>query len=103
MNLDNPRVIDVHNYRYLCPLSNFNCYRTLVLLSALSFLSCFCDFRNSIFVATWNVGGRSPPQNMNLDDWLHASPPADIYVLGYDLVIHHKEIECLYNSIICNH
>ena len=36
-----------------------------------------------IFVATWNVGGRSPPNNMSLEDWLHAAPPADIYVLGY--------------------
>ena len=40
----------------------------------------------SVFVATWNVGGRSPPSNMNLDDWLHASPAADIYVLGYVFV-----------------
>lgn len=37
---------------------------------------------NSIFVATWNVAGRSPPSNLSLDDWLHSSPPADIYVLG---------------------
>jgi hypothetical protein len=36
-----------------------------------------------IFVATWNVGGRSPPSGMGLEDWLHAAPPADIYVLGY--------------------
>lgn len=37
----------------------------------------------SIFAATWNVGGKSPSSNMNLDDWLHAAPQADIYVLGY--------------------
>ncbi|OAY75629.1 Type I inositol polyphosphate 5-phosphatase 4 [Ananas comosus] len=30
-----------------------------------------------IFVATWNVGGKSPPSHMNLEDWLHTSPPAD--------------------------
>ena len=36
-----------------------------------------------IFVATWNVAGKSPPGYLNLEDWLHASPPADIYVLGY--------------------
>ncbi|GMH19996.1 hypothetical protein Nepgr_021837 [Nepenthes gracilis] len=41
----------------------------------------------SIFVATWNVGGKSPISNMNLDDWLHASPPADIYVLGFQEII----------------
>uniref|UniRef100_A0A5B7AM76 Inositol polyphosphate-related phosphatase domain-containing protein n=1 Tax=Davidia involucrata TaxID=16924 RepID=A0A5B7AM76_DAVIN len=41
----------------------------------------------SIFVATWNVGGKSPPKNLNLDDWLHASPPADIYVLGFQEIV----------------
>ncbi|CAI0465871.1 unnamed protein product [Linum tenue] len=41
------------------------------------------DVQNhSIFVATWNVAGRSPTSNLSLEDWLHASPPADIYVLG---------------------
>lgn len=41
------------------------------------------DVQNySIFVATWNVGGRSPPSNLSLEDWLHTSAPADIYVLG---------------------
>ncbi|XWS13677.1 hypothetical protein CRYUN_Cryun36dG0058900 [Craigia yunnanensis] len=46
------------------------------------------DVQNySIFVATWNVAGRSPPSNLNLDDWLHASPPADIYVLGFQEIV----------------
>ncbi|XLU21052.1 hypothetical protein S245_057118, partial [Arachis hypogaea] len=35
-----------------------------------------------IFVATWNVAGKSPPSYLNLEDCLHTSPPADIYVLG---------------------
>lgn len=30
------------------------------------------------------MGGKAPTNNMNLDDWLHSAPPADIYVLGYD-------------------
>jgi hypothetical protein len=42
---------------------------------------------SSIFVATWNVAGRSPPSNLRVDDWLHSSPPADIYVLGYELML----------------
>ena len=25
------------------------------------------------------------PRGLNLDEWLHSSPPADIYVLGYVL------------------
>ncbi|ESW29095.1 hypothetical protein PHAVU_002G042800 [Phaseolus vulgaris] len=41
----------------------------------------------SVFVATWNVAGRSPPSNLSIDDWLHASPPADIYVLGFQEVV----------------
>ncbi|CAM8988367.1 hypothetical protein QQ045_006024 [Rhodiola kirilowii] len=41
----------------------------------------------SIFAATWNVGGKSPHSNLNLDDWLHVSPPADIYVLGFQEIV----------------
>ncbi|KAM0943543.1 putative endonuclease/exonuclease/phosphatase [Dioscorea sansibarensis] len=43
------------------------------------------DYR--ILVATWNVGGKSPPSNLNLEDWLHTSPPADIYVLGFQEIV----------------
>ncbi|KAE8696950.1 Type I inositol 1,4,5-trisphosphate 5-phosphatase CVP2 [Hibiscus syriacus] len=43
------------------------------------------DYR--IFVATWNVAGKSPPSYLNLEDWLHASPPADIYVLGFQEIV----------------
>lgn len=32
------------------------------------------------------MGGKAPTNNMNLDDWLHSAPPADIYVLGYDVL-----------------
>jgi len=39
-------------------------------------------FECRIFVATWNVAGKSPPSYLSLEDWLHISPPADIYVLG---------------------
>ncbi|XP_020584017.1 type I inositol polyphosphate 5-phosphatase 4-like isoform X2 [Phalaenopsis equestris] len=40
-----------------------------------------------IFAATWNVGGKSPPSYLNLEDWLHTSPPADIYVLGFQEIV----------------
>ncbi|XP_004292579.1 PREDICTED: type I inositol 1,4,5-trisphosphate 5-phosphatase CVP2 [Fragaria vesca subsp. vesca] len=40
-----------------------------------------------IFVATWNVAGKSPPSCLNLEDWLHTSPPADIYVLGFQEIV----------------
>ncbi|KAL3505962.1 hypothetical protein ACH5RR_031344 [Cinchona calisaya] len=41
----------------------------------------------SVFVSSWNVGGKSPPSNLNLDDWLHSAPPADIYVLGFQEIV----------------
>ncbi|KAJ4954580.1 hypothetical protein NE237_011363 [Protea cynaroides] len=40
-----------------------------------------------IFVATWNVGGKSPPSHLNLEDWLHTSLPADIYVIGFQEIV----------------
>ncbi|XVF80820.1 hypothetical protein PTKIN_Ptkin15bG0105900 [Pterospermum kingtungense] len=40
-----------------------------------------------MFVATWNVAGKSPPSYLNLEDWLHTSPPADIYVLGFQEIV----------------
>ncbi|XP_030487059.2 type I inositol polyphosphate 5-phosphatase 4 isoform X1 [Cannabis sativa] len=40
-----------------------------------------------VFVATWNVAGKSPPNNLCLEDWLHTSPPADIYVLGFQEIV----------------
>ncbi|ONM06371.1 Type IV inositol polyphosphate 5-phosphatase 7 [Zea mays] len=40
-----------------------------------------------IFAATWNVGGRAPPGSLSLDDWLRTSPPADIYVLGFQEIV----------------
>ncbi|CAL4924997.1 unnamed protein product [Urochloa decumbens] len=43
------------------------------------------DYR--IFAATWNVGGRAPPGSLTLDDWLRSSPPADIYVLGFQEIV----------------
>lgn len=43
---------------------------------------CSC-FR--IFVATWNVAGRSPVGSLavDMDEWLNVKESADIYVLGY--------------------
>ncbi|KAK4482287.1 hypothetical protein RD792_009439 [Penstemon davidsonii] len=39
------------------------------------------------FVATWNVAGKSPPNHLNLEEWLHTSPPADVYVLGFQEIV----------------
>ncbi|KAL0419874.1 UNVERIFIED_CONTAM: Type I inositol polyphosphate 5-phosphatase 4 [Sesamum radiatum] len=35
----------------------------------------------------WNVAGKSPPSYLNLEEWLHTSPPADIYVLGFQEIV----------------
>ena len=38
-----------------------------------------------MLVGTWNVGGKTPHEGLNLRDWLRTQAPADIYVLGYFL------------------
>ncbi|XP_010658880.1 type I inositol polyphosphate 5-phosphatase 10 isoform X2 [Vitis vinifera] len=40
-----------------------------------------------VFVATWNVGGKSPHSGLNLDDFLHVHDQADIYVLGFQEIV----------------
>ncbi|OVA18296.1 Inositol polyphosphate-related phosphatase [Macleaya cordata] len=39
------------------------------------------------FVGTWNVGGKSPHEGLNLKDWLCTNAPADIYVLGFQEIV----------------
>ncbi|XP_071724238.1 type I inositol polyphosphate 5-phosphatase 4 [Rutidosis leptorrhynchoides] len=39
-----------------------------------------------IFVGTWNVAGKPPPSYLGLEE-LHTSPPADIYVLGFQEIV----------------
>ncbi|OVA03892.1 Inositol polyphosphate-related phosphatase [Macleaya cordata] len=36
-----------------------------------------------VFVATWNVGGKTPHSGLNLDNFLHGQDKSDIYVLGF--------------------
>ncbi|XWS23498.1 hypothetical protein CRYUN_Cryun28dG0019100 [Craigia yunnanensis] len=40
-----------------------------------------------ICVGTWNVGGRVPPDDLDIDDWIDINKPADIYVLGYQEIV----------------
>ncbi|XP_064960178.1 type IV inositol polyphosphate 5-phosphatase 3-like isoform X2 [Musa acuminata AAA Group] len=40
-----------------------------------------------ICVGTWNVGGRLPPDDLNIKDWLDMGEPVDIYVLGFQEVV----------------
>ncbi|KAK9038581.1 hypothetical protein V6N11_023440 [Hibiscus sabdariffa] len=43
------------------------------------------DFR--IFVATWNVGGKAPNLDMNLEDFFLTEESADIYVCGFQEIV----------------
>ncbi|TKY46082.1 Type IV inositol polyphosphate 5-phosphatase 3 [Spatholobus suberectus] len=38
-------------------------------------------------VGTWNVGGKLPPDDLDIDDWLGVNEPADIYVLGLQEIV----------------
>ncbi|GLT79253.1 hypothetical protein SLA2020_507470 [Shorea laevis] len=40
-----------------------------------------------MFVGTWNVGGKSPDEGLNIRDWLKLPAPADIYVLGFQEIV----------------
>lgn len=59
-------------------------YEQTVLLSFNHSESLVCGFDVArICAGTWNVGGRVPPADLNIDGWLDTVEPADIYVLGY--------------------
>ncbi|KAF7818536.1 type I inositol polyphosphate 5-phosphatase 8-like isoform X1 [Senna tora] len=46
------------------------------------------DTRNlKMFVGTWNLGGKSPTQNLNLMEWLKSPSAADIYVIGFQEIV----------------
>ncbi|XP_042944867.1 type I inositol polyphosphate 5-phosphatase 8-like isoform X2 [Carya illinoinensis] len=40
-----------------------------------------------MFVGTWNVGGKSPQEELNLRDWLRSTPSAEIYVIGFQEIV----------------
>ncbi|KAI4346549.1 hypothetical protein L6164_007438 [Bauhinia variegata] len=40
-----------------------------------------------ICVGTWNVGGKLPPDDLDIDDWIGIKEPADIYVLGFQEIV----------------
>lgn len=43
-----------------------------------------------LFVGTWNVGGKAPIQDLNMREWLFnsSSQHADVYVIGFQEVVH---------------
>ncbi|KAJ6833493.1 type IV inositol polyphosphate 5-phosphatase 3-like isoform X3 [Iris pallida] len=40
-----------------------------------------------ICVGTWNVGGKLPPDDLNIEKWIDVEHPADIYVLGLQEIV----------------
>uniref|UniRef100_A0A2P2LIV2 Inositol polyphosphate-related phosphatase domain-containing protein n=1 Tax=Rhizophora mucronata TaxID=61149 RepID=A0A2P2LIV2_RHIMU len=40
-----------------------------------------------ICVGTWNVGGKLPPDDLVIDDWIDTDEPADIYVFGLQEIV----------------
>ncbi|KAH9331014.1 hypothetical protein KI387_003122, partial [Taxus chinensis] len=40
-----------------------------------------------ILVGTWNVGGKLPPDDLDIEEWLSTKDPADVYVLGFQEVV----------------
>ncbi|XP_062011848.1 type I inositol polyphosphate 5-phosphatase 2-like [Rosa rugosa] len=33
-------------------------------------------------ISTWNVAGRVPDENLDIDDWISSEEPSDIYIFG---------------------
>ncbi|XP_076912086.1 type I inositol polyphosphate 5-phosphatase 2-like isoform X1 [Bidens hawaiensis] len=40
-----------------------------------------------ITIGTWNVAGRIPDEDLEIDEWLCMGQPADIYILGFQEVV----------------
>ncbi|XP_040989556.1 type I inositol polyphosphate 5-phosphatase 2-like isoform X3 [Juglans microcarpa x Juglans regia] len=40
-----------------------------------------------VTIGTWNVAGRLPYEDLEIDDWLCTEEPADIYIIGFQEVV----------------
>ncbi|KAM1584255.1 hypothetical protein ACFX1Z_037255 [Malus domestica] len=40
-----------------------------------------------VTIGTWNVGGRLPDEDLDIDDWLCNEESADVYILGFQEVV----------------
>ncbi|KAG5089744.1 hypothetical protein AAZX31_01G186700 [Glycine max] len=40
-----------------------------------------------VTIGTWNVAGRHPCEDLEIDDWLCTEDPADIYIIGFQEVV----------------
>ncbi|KAK9134402.1 hypothetical protein Syun_013732 [Stephania yunnanensis] len=60
--------------------TGYNAY--LLGCSSVIFINLHIFGVSRICVGTWNVGGRVPPEDLEIDDWLDVDEPADMYVIG---------------------
>ncbi|KDO68669.1 hypothetical protein CISIN_1g039092mg, partial [Citrus sinensis] len=89
------QVTDVNNYKYAAYALVLFSWTIYIIETAVLSPSFYFSRGHRIFVATWNVAGKSPPSYLNLEDWLQTSPPADIYVLGKWLALIRKTLNSL--------
>jgi len=40
-----------------------------------------------VAIGTWNVAGRPPNEDLEIDDWLCTKEPADMYIIGLVLSV----------------
>ncbi|KAK3016774.1 hypothetical protein RJ639_006447, partial [Escallonia herrerae] len=40
-----------------------------------------------VTIGTWNVAGRLPDEDLEIDEWLSTEEPADVYILGFQEVV----------------
>ncbi|KAK8650291.1 hypothetical protein V6N13_139936 [Hibiscus sabdariffa] len=40
-----------------------------------------------VTISTWNVAGRLPYEDLEIDDWLCTKDPADVYIIGFQEVV----------------
>ncbi|GLJ15987.1 hypothetical protein SUGI_0264650 [Cryptomeria japonica] len=50
-------------------------------------MECVDKFNYRMFVGTWNVGGRTPRDSLDLEDWLNARESCDIFVIGLQEIV----------------
>ncbi|KAH9329591.1 hypothetical protein KI387_001699, partial [Taxus chinensis] len=48
---------------------------------------CVDNYSYRIFVGTWNVGGKTPEETLDLDEWLNTKESSDIYVIGFQEIV----------------
>jgi len=57
-----------------------------------------------IVVGSWNVAGMLPPDDIDLQEWLDTTQPADIYVIGwvvFNIFGHSVLLACFSGEVSC--